>query len=126
AIFAAAFWLLAINRFAFIFTEEANEERSYVSVIRPVAFVLILIAIVDQNRSRQINPCGKHSGRMSVFTVAVAGSSLLASPHVDFDRTPYCGGSRSVNHVRSGAPLHVLYSIFIGLLFGVARLSPDL
>ena len=52
AIFAIAFWLLAINRLAFIFTEEANEGRSYIYMIRLIAFILILIAIVDKNRSR--------------------------------------------------------------------------
>lgn len=53
AIFSVAFCLLAINRLAFIFTEEANEGRSYIYLIRLVAFVLILIAILDKNRSRK-------------------------------------------------------------------------
>lgn len=52
AVFAFAFWLLAANRVAFIFIDEANEARSYIYVLRLLAFVLILIAIVDKNRSR--------------------------------------------------------------------------
>lgn len=53
AAFAIAFWLLASNRVAFLFIDETNEARSYIYVLRLLAFILILIAIVDKNRSRK-------------------------------------------------------------------------
>lgn len=53
ASFAVAFWLLASNRVAFLFIDEANEARSYIYVLRLLAFTLILVAIVDKNRSRK-------------------------------------------------------------------------
>lgn len=50
-IFALAFWLLAINRVALSFINEANEARSLIYILRLLAFVLILLAIIDKNRS---------------------------------------------------------------------------
>jgi hypothetical protein len=54
AIFALAFWILAINRFVFnilIQVDEASNLPLY--VIRLLAFSLILVAILDKNRSKK-------------------------------------------------------------------------
>jgi hypothetical protein len=49
-IFAVAFWLLAITRLALSLTPGASEEhRAYVYLVRLLAFVLILVAIIDKN-----------------------------------------------------------------------------
>jgi uncharacterized membrane protein YeiB len=53
SIFALAFWVLAINRFAFLFIDEASEARTYVYLMRLVAFSLILVALIDKNRSKK-------------------------------------------------------------------------
>jgi hypothetical protein len=53
AIFALAFWLLGINRVVFALFIEADEARSLpVYIVRLLAFGLILVAILDKNRSR--------------------------------------------------------------------------
>jgi Family of unknown function (DUF5985) len=47
--FALAFVLLALNQFA-VFAIEANDERgNFAYVLRVLAFVIILFAIVDKN-----------------------------------------------------------------------------
>ena len=50
AIFAAAFWLMGLN-WLLLAIFAADEIHSAVYGIRLVAFVLILIAIIDKNRS---------------------------------------------------------------------------
>ena len=50
AIFAAAFFVLAIERIVLACTDPAAEFRPYVYLIRLAAFVLIIIAIVDKKR----------------------------------------------------------------------------
>ncbi len=50
AIFAAAFWLLGFNWLALAFTQQ-DEVRTILYCVRLLAFVLILIAILDKNRS---------------------------------------------------------------------------
>ena len=50
SIFALAFWVLALNRFAFLFISEESETRTLVYLVRLAAFILILIAIIDKNR----------------------------------------------------------------------------
>ncbi len=50
-IFAIAFWLLALTRFALVRLHD--EEHHYVYWIRLAAFVLILLAIIDKNRPRR-------------------------------------------------------------------------
>jgi len=50
AIFAVAFWMLAFERLILAMIQEANEVRGYVYIIRFLAFVLILWAIIDKNR----------------------------------------------------------------------------
>jgi hypothetical protein len=50
AMFAAAFFVLAIERVILALVSPENEFRSFVYIVRLVAFVLIIIAIVDKNR----------------------------------------------------------------------------
>jgi Ca2+/Na+ antiporter len=49
--FAIAFWVLAINWSALMFMSEQNELRTALYLLRMLAFVLILIAIFDKNRT---------------------------------------------------------------------------
>lgn len=48
--FSIAFFLLGINWSALMLTSEQNEIRTALYVIRMLAFVLILLAIIDKNR----------------------------------------------------------------------------
>ncbi len=50
AIFAVAFWLLGFNWLALAFIQQ-DEVRTILYCVRLLAFVLILIAILDKNRS---------------------------------------------------------------------------
>jgi len=52
AIFALAFWMLGLERVSLLFTESMYEARSLIYLIRLVAFILILAAIVDKNRPK--------------------------------------------------------------------------
>ncbi len=49
--FSVAFWLLALNQVGFVFVAEGSEARGYSYLVRLLAFILILIAIADKNRS---------------------------------------------------------------------------
>lgn len=49
-IFAAAFWLLAAQRLALALSADPTGDQLLLYGIRLLAFVLILIAIVDKNR----------------------------------------------------------------------------
>lgn len=49
-IFAAAFWLLALQRIALSVTRDVAGDQVMLYAIRLVAFVLIIVAIVDKNR----------------------------------------------------------------------------
>jgi Ca2+/Na+ antiporter len=49
--FSLAFWLLALNQVGFVFVAEGSESRSYFYLLRLLAFVLIVIAIAEKNRS---------------------------------------------------------------------------
>ena len=55
-IFAIAFWLLGLTRLALVVLHGEkllhSEEHSYVYWVRLIAFVLILLAIIDKNRPR--------------------------------------------------------------------------
>jgi hypothetical protein len=53
AIFACAFWVLCVQRIALVVTTSVSENATYLYGLRLAAFVLILIAIIDKNRSRQ-------------------------------------------------------------------------
>jgi hypothetical protein len=64
-IFALAFGLLAGIRVALAFTQEVSEAHTFLYTLRFVAFLLILVAIVDKNRPRrpqESTPRRPHSG----------------------------------------------------------------
>ena len=50
SMFAAAFILMAIERWLFLFIPTANETNSWIFVCRLVAFILITMAVIDKNR----------------------------------------------------------------------------
>lgn len=52
--FAIAFVLFAINRTALSIVADESETRTYLYVVRLIAFVLILIGIWDKNRRGRI------------------------------------------------------------------------
>ncbi|MDP4200166.1 MAG: DUF5985 family protein [Bacteroidota bacterium] len=54
-VFAIAFWLLSIQQLAFALSSESAEDLTYLFVIRLVAFILILGAIVDKNLASKRN-----------------------------------------------------------------------
>jgi hypothetical protein len=50
--FALAFFVLALNRFALLFVQPMQEVSTlWIYMIRLAAFIIILIAIVDKNRA---------------------------------------------------------------------------
>jgi RsiW-degrading membrane proteinase PrsW (M82 family) len=52
--FAVSFLLMAVNRSALTAaTTTASESTTYLYLIRLVAFVIIIVAIVDKNRSKK-------------------------------------------------------------------------
>ncbi len=51
-IFALAFWVFSANRIILALLEEGHEAALYVYVSRLIAFVLILLAIIDKNYPR--------------------------------------------------------------------------
>lgn len=61
AFFSAAFWLLALHRVVVLGLRNNDEHVSTSYLIRLLAFVLILVAIVDKNRGRG----GVRKGRRS-------------------------------------------------------------
>ena len=52
AMFALAFWVLALNWLALALVDEP-ETRTWLYLVRLVAFGLILLAIVDKNRAAE-------------------------------------------------------------------------
>lgn len=50
--FSFAFLLLAVNWLILILAGEASDVRSYGYLTRLIAFLLIIVAIIDKNRSR--------------------------------------------------------------------------
>lgn len=50
AIFAAAFWLVGIQRLALASHPEWNDRYAVIYLIRLIAFLMILGAIIDKNR----------------------------------------------------------------------------
>jgi hypothetical protein len=50
-IFAGAFWVLGLQRLALVFSREMVEDHTGLYLVRLFAFLLILGAIVDKNRS---------------------------------------------------------------------------
>jgi hypothetical protein len=55
-IFAVAFWLMGLNWLLLAFTDPEAEFRPALYVIRLLAFVLILYAILEKNRASRGNP----------------------------------------------------------------------
>jgi predicted permease len=51
AIFAAAFWVLAVNWIGLALTDPQDEARTLFYLVRMVAYLAILGAIIDKNRS---------------------------------------------------------------------------
>ena len=51
-LFAIAFWILAANRLALSLLSEEREGQTFAYGIRLLAFVLIIVAVVDKNRPR--------------------------------------------------------------------------
>lgn len=51
ALFAAAFWILSAHWVALGVAGAVDETRHYLYAIRLVGFLLVLVAIVDKNRS---------------------------------------------------------------------------
>jgi hypothetical protein len=51
-IFSVAFWILGLNWTALGFIEQ-DEVKTVLYMVRLLAFVLILLAILDKNRARQ-------------------------------------------------------------------------
>jgi len=56
ALFALAFLIFAINRTVLTTLDDESEARTLVYVARALAFGLILVAIVDKNRSAARDP----------------------------------------------------------------------
>jgi uncharacterized protein DUF5985 len=52
ALFALAFFVLAANRVGLVFMVERQMKGDYLYWVRLLAFVIIIVAIVDKNRSR--------------------------------------------------------------------------
>lgn len=53
-LFGAAFWLLSIQRLVLYLTSSAGpetEDRSYLYLLRLIAFALIIVGILDKNRA---------------------------------------------------------------------------
>lgn len=58
AAFAAAFTLLAVERMLLVPIDPASEARTWVFLIRLVAFLVIVLAIADKNRATRPPPGG--------------------------------------------------------------------
>ena len=56
AFFSAAFWLLALSWFLLALFSPTEEARPYVYGIRLVAFLLIIVAVVQKNRATESPP----------------------------------------------------------------------
>ena len=52
ALFAFAFWLLAVSWLLLAILDPSDDARPYVYAIRLLAFLLIIAAVVDKNRRR--------------------------------------------------------------------------
>ncbi|HEY1922148.1 MAG TPA: DUF5985 family protein [Tepidisphaeraceae bacterium] len=52
ALFSAAFWLLGVNWGLLIFTRGNEDRFGGLYILRLAAFLLILVGIVDKNRTR--------------------------------------------------------------------------
>jgi hypothetical protein len=53
ALFALAFFVLAVNRIGLVLAAQHGVKGDYLYWVRLVAFLLILVAIVDKNRAQK-------------------------------------------------------------------------
>lgn len=58
AFFAAAFWVMSLNWLALVALAPAQESRHLVYVVRVVAFLILIVGILDKNR-RAHSPRGR-------------------------------------------------------------------
>ena len=63
--FALGFLVFSVSRLILAFLEEDDEGRVYVYGLRLIAFLLILAAIVDKNRSRKAPAAAHGNGRLT-------------------------------------------------------------
>jgi hypothetical protein len=56
AIFAVAFWLLALNQAIVVVLNVPREEQSWAYLLRLAAFILIIVAIVYKNAAGRSRP----------------------------------------------------------------------
>lgn len=49
--FALSFWLLALERVILVMLDPIDETRTFVYMIRSLAFAVIVLAVVDKNRA---------------------------------------------------------------------------
>lgn len=54
AYFAVAFWMMAINRITLAMLGDGHEASAYVYLVRFLAFLLILIGIIEKNARRRV------------------------------------------------------------------------
>lgn len=52
AMFAVAFFVLGVNRVLLTYFAEPHEARTWLFLARLLAYLLILVAIIDKNRER--------------------------------------------------------------------------
>lgn len=51
--FAAAFWLMAVERLIMFFANTSEDQYALVHLIRLSAFLMIIVAIANKNRTRR-------------------------------------------------------------------------
>lgn len=51
AMFALSFWLLALERVILLMFDPIDETRTFVYLIRSLAFLVIVLAVIDKNRA---------------------------------------------------------------------------
>lgn len=56
AMFALSFWLLASERVILVMLDPIDETRTFVYLIRSLAFAVIVLAVVDKNRATGPDP----------------------------------------------------------------------
>lgn len=56
ALFALSFWLLALERVILVMLDPVDETRTFVYLIRSLAFAVIVLAVIDKNRASGPEP----------------------------------------------------------------------
>ena len=62
-IFALAFFVFSLNRIALALTGQQSEVATSLYIVRLLGFVLILVAIIDKNRSTSSSSAPEHPPR---------------------------------------------------------------